>query len=240
MKFTVQHYYCSFAPASRPKNQSSTHIQLQPGACLPQQSLGGTQTVEAPKKIGLVPYSLMSHNPNAATKTKHESDDDDDLGTFFTFDNKDDELPKVSEDEVRALVAKESMRLELRKRQCGESVAHQTSHDLSDQYEQQKHTVDNQNIDAEAMKALMGGNKAKRSRVDDIQIIDLSASEVLPNRDEWLRKTLAGETSYMPTGNIVEKVKTNHLHCNQTDFNRCYFRDHLPCPRESTRFHICQ
>ncbi|CRK87226.1 CLUMA_CG001030, isoform A [Clunio marinus] len=70
---------------------------------------------------------------------------------------------------------------------------------MSEDYQMQ------QNIDEDAMKALLGGNKAKRSKLDDIQIIDLSASEVLPNRDEWLRKTLAGETSYMPTGKIQEK-----------------------------------
>lgn len=163
--------------------------------------------VLAAKKVGLVPYVLMSHNKSvekAQAQKRDDSDDEDISGGYFTFDSKIDELPKVSDDEVRALLAEESKRLELRKRHCDESTMN--SSDIPSGQAELQQQKDLQNFDADAIKALMGGNKAKRSRVEDIQIIDLSASEVLPNRDEWLRKTLAGETSYIATGNIVEKV----------------------------------
>lgn len=169
-------------------------------------------SVEQPKKIGFIPYALMSHSRKpevASDRHGKESDDDDDEvagGSFFTFASKDDDLP-VIDDQMTALVEKEVSRMEQRKR-------HIEGLDVEDQFEEpaefpQHNQQQHQGIDEEAMKALLGGNKAKRSKLDG-QIIDLSAAEVMPNRDEWLRKTLAGETSYQPTGNIQEKVR-NHV-----------------------------
>lgn len=170
---------------------------------------------DQPKKVGLIPYALMSHKPKATEsgekakkKKDHDSDDDEEepVGSFFTFASQDDDLPQVNEDEVKALVAKESARMELRKRQ-NEGIDDEMEFEAqtSSQYQEQQQET----VDEAAMKALLGGNKAKRSRIENIQFIDISASEVLPDKDEWLRKTLAGETSYMPTGNIVDKVNCN-------------------------------
>ena len=196
----------SFAPAPRPP----------PAAQPVRPKMQGTSGAvkEQPKKVGLIPYALMSHNPKAdnskANKKKDndsDSDENDDEpgGSFFTFDSKDEDLPKVSEDEVNAMVAKETARMEQRKRQH-EGIDDTVNELEALESDQQQHQF-YEKVDAEAMKALLGGNKAKRSRIDNIQIIDLSAAEVLPDRAEWLRKSLAGETSYIPTGNIVEKVK---------------------------------
>ena len=63
----------------------------------------------------------------------------------------------------------------------------------------------NSGIDQKAMEALLGGNRAKRMKVDSIQFIDLSAKEVLPDKEQWLRRAARGETEYVPTGNIQEK-----------------------------------
>lgn len=205
----------SFAPAPRP---SASNESKKVAPIRSQQTL----TTEAPKKVGLIPYALMSHKPQTvdgrkSVKSKdQESDDDDDVpvGSFFTFDSKDDELPQVNEDEVKALVAKETARMEQRKRQHEETESldpfESDQTDLSQQQEQQ------QVIDEEAMKTLLGGNKAKRSKLDNIQFIDLSAADVMPNRDEWLRKSLAGETSYQPTGNILDKVNCMKLFNHQS------------------------
>lgn len=168
---------------------------------------------ETPKKVGLIPYSLMSHKPKTTESQKpsksndQDSDDDsEDVGSFFTFtNNDDDELPKVSEEEVKVLVAKESARMEQRKRQHDEVETNRLAEQLNDSQVEIVHQQQEE-IDEEAMKALLGGNKAKRSKIDNIQFINLSAAEVMPNRDEWLRKSLAGETSYQPTGHISEKV----------------------------------
>lgn len=203
----------SFAPAPRPSARKPTENKTSS----PQSTVSSAPT-DLPKKVGFIPYSLMSHKPKTADTKKstlkadsdNDEDDDEQVGSFFTFGSKDDEhsLPTVSDAEVRALVEKESARLEERKRQHeGTNIEEELQYQQSDsnQYLQQ------QNIDEEAMRALMGGNKAKRSKVDNIQIIDLSAAEVMPNRDEWLRKTLAGETSYVPTGHISEKVKVFNI-----------------------------
>lgn len=60
-------------------------------------------------------------------------------------------------------------------------------------------------MDEKAMQALLGGNRAKRMKVDGIQFIDLSANEVLPDKEQWLRRQARGETEYVATGNIQEK-----------------------------------
>ena len=154
----------------------------------------------------------MSHNPKTSEKAKEKSQDSDDdedepTGSFFTFASNEEDLPQVNDDEVKALVAKESARMEQRKRQHQEL----DQEEVQSEEQQLVPMEQSQEIDEEAMKALLGGNKAKRSRIDNIQFIDLSSAEVLPNRDEWLRKSLAGETSYMPTGNIVDKVSQTWL-----------------------------
>lgn len=205
----------SFAPAPKPVTSNDTNKIITEKTQKSQAS-----TAEAPKKVGLIPYALMSHNPQSSESKKSlkkkepDSDDDEDVpvGSFFTFDSKDEELPKVSEDEVKALVAKETARMEQRKRQQEETESPDLSEeDQIDSYKHQKEA-----IDEEAMKALLGGNKAKRSKLDNIQFIELSAADVMPNREEWLRKSLAGETSYQPTGNILEKV--SHLNRHNLQF----------------------
>lgn len=230
----------SFATTSKPSRP------LAPASVT--QTLAKPTVPQEQKKVGLIPYALMSHNPKAAAASKKtvqkddtddEDDDEKDVG-FFTFASKDDELPEVSEDEIRALVDKESARLEQRKRQhdATESV---------DQFQDQQNESDEQqkvqqNLDEEAMRALMGGNRAKRSKVDNIQIVDLSAAEVMPNREEWLRKTLAGETTYMPTGNISEKVESADPSIDSSTVNYFFFnfRAHPLWQRENIKFHSCR
>lgn len=217
----------SFGPSPKPQSvtvqQKAVHqIQIQ----------SQETPSEAPKKVGLIPYALMSHKPKTSdTKKpmKDESDDDDHdetVGSFFTFTSNDDELPKVNEEEVKALVEKEAARMEQRKRQNEESEQSQLVEDQMDDYDQYEHRQ--QNIDEEAMKALLGGNKAKRSKIDNIQFIDLSAAEVMPDKGEWLRKSLAGETSYQPTGHISEKVRTLTIyHDDVCSFFHFFFRVRL-------------
>lgn len=170
------------------------------------------------KKIGFIPYALMDHKKAAddiklAKKVVDESDSDDEeeATSFFNFSSKDDDdLPQVSEEEIKSLIAKETSRIEQRKRQNeDEKESEDDFHEQ--QYHQQQQQAD---IDQDAMKALAGGSKAKRSKMGDIQIVDLTDNDVLPNREEWLRKTLAGETSYLPTGQIDDKV------CIFTTFSR--------------------
>jgi proline-rich protein PRCC len=167
-----------------------------------------------PKKIGLIPYALMDHkiaadSKKVSKKKGNESDSDEEESTsFFTFSSNDD-LPAVSEEEIKSLIATEASRLE-RKRQNENSQDFESDQQQDyAQYSQQQLQPD---IDRAAISALVGGNKAKRSKFEDIQIVDLSANDVLPDREEWIRKTLAGETGYIPTGQIDEKVSEFFSH----------------------------
>lgn len=193
-----------FAPASKPSSNFENRKHTAPSADT------SVPTEQKSKKIGMIPYSLMPHKPKVSDslqplKKKPDSDDDEVKGTsFFTFESNDDEVLKVNDDEVRALVEKERVRLEERRKQIDKPESSSYTHEC-------ERTDFNQecqpNIDEEALKMLTGGNKAKRSKLDNIEIIELSAAEVMPNREEWMRKTLAGETAYMPTGNIIDKVR---------------------------------
>lgn len=164
------------------------------------------------KKIGFIPYALMDHkktvdeNKKSSKRKSQDSDDsDEEVGSsFFSFDSKDEDLPKVSEDEIKAMINKETNRMEERKKQAEQPEEMQfEEQDYSQQYHQEQQQP---SIDEEAMKALVGGSKAKRSKLNDIQILDLSDRDVLPDKEEWTRKNLAGETSYLATGRIDEKV----------------------------------
>lgn len=206
----------SFAPAPKPKSfQIPANIPRKPGATVTsnnEPSASSSSSDAAPKKVGFIPYKLMAHaqksdDKKSNSKEKDESDsDDDDPTSFFSFASND-ELPKVSDAEVRALVEKEQSRIEERKRQHEQSEIDAAA--VAQQYYQQQEEVQQRNetqIDEQAMRALMGGNRAKRMKTDNIEILDLTADQVMPNREEWLRRSLAGETGYIASGKINEKV----------------------------------
>lgn len=166
---------------------------------------------EVTKKVGLIPYALMDHSKKKEDikklkrKPQDSDDSDEEVGsTFFSFDSKLDDLPKVSEDEIKALIAKEANRMEERKKKSEqpEEMEHEQS-EYSQYYQQQQ---EQNKFDQDALKALVGGTKAKRSKVDDIQILEVSENHLV-DKEEWLRRNVAGETSFIPTGKIDEKVR---------------------------------
>jgi proline-rich protein PRCC len=234
----------SFAPAPKPKpSQTTATIPLKPSSSTTTETSSSNHETTTTKKIGLIPYSLMSHKPKNEDKKKKkedsDSEDDEATGSFFSFTSHED-LPNINDDEVKALVEREKNRIEQRKRQHEEPEVEVQQPEINNQqeYYQQQETQ----IDSEAMRALLGGNKAKRSKIQDIQIIDLDAREVLPDKEEWMRKSLAGETSYIVSGKLDEKVrifkifyviiKTHHLTMN--------FRDLHHSQNENIKFHIYQ
>ncbi|CAG9803686.1 unnamed protein product [Chironomus riparius] len=167
---------------------------------------------DSKKKIGFIPYALMDHKKttddnkkSSKRKTEDSDDSDEDAGnSFFSFNSKDEDLPKVSEAEIKAMINKETNRIEERKKQAEQSEEMEfENQDYSQQYHQEQQQQ--LSIDEEAMKALVGGSKAKRSKLSDIQIVDISDQDVLPDKEEWTRKNLAGETSFLATGKIDEK-----------------------------------
>lgn len=178
-----------------------------------------TSTVSKPetmKSVGLIPYSVMNKNKAAAVdekkrkiqKTKDEennSSDEETSTSFFSFSTGEEDLPKVSENEINNMVAKQTARMEKLKKQGEEQESYiEESQEPSGSQQQEPE------FDEQAMQALLGGNRAKRMKTDNIQFIDLSAKD-LTDRDEWLRKTIRGETEYQPTGNISEKVRIKFI-----------------------------
>ncbi|KAG5684495.1 hypothetical protein PVAND_013725 [Polypedilum vanderplanki] len=195
-----------------PLSSSSTLIQ-KPTSSVTSTAHNATVTNQEVKKIGLIPYTLMEHKKTAENNKKksakrkgkdsEDESDDETSEPFFTF-NSNEDLPQVNEDEIKAMVEREANRIELRKMQAENryQIENQQQSDYVQYYEEQQ---TNDDLDQQAMKALVGGTKAKRSKLDGIQIVDLSDNDVLPNKEEWLRKSLAGETSFLPTGKIDEK-----------------------------------
>lgn len=203
------------------KKQISIPPSIQKSTPSVTQAVSSTTTTvssgQEKKKVGFIPYALMEHKKASdnkmSSKTKgndsDDSDDDDDMSKpFFSFSSKDDDLPNVNEDEIKAMVERETNRIEERKRQAEMPNQSEYEQDYTNSYEPHQQRSE---FDQEAMKALVGGTKAKRSKLDDIQIVDIAAHEVLPDREEWLRKSLAGETSFMATGKIDEKVRQTHV-----------------------------
>lgn len=200
-------------PSKTPATSTSTNAKEAPQV-IPSPSTSTSNDLQQPKKIGLIPYALMDHKKTSdskkelAKKKSDEIDSDDEEGeslSFFTFSSKDDDLPQVNESEIKLLIEKEAKRLEQRKRQ-NEGLEELDSDLQQQQQDYAQYIQQPIDVDKEAISALVGGNKAKRSKFEDIKIVDLSANDVLPDREEWIRKTLAGETGYIPTGQIDEKV----------------------------------
>lgn len=195
------------APA--PQKPSTSIPQIAPQTQQPAPSTSSSSSDVQTKKIGFIPYALMDHKKAADTKkvskkkgNESDSDEEESTTSFFTFSSNDD-LPPVSEEEIKSLIAKEANRLERKRQNENSQDVESEPQDDHPQYYQQPQQSD---IDKEAISALVGGNRAKRSKFEDIQIVDLSASDVLPDREEFIRRTLAGDTQYIPTGQIDEKV----------------------------------
>lgn len=165
------------------------------------------------KSNPLIPYALMNKNREETQKNpqkkkksqkQEESDSDEDEGavggSFFSFGG-DEKLPEISQNEINSMVAKKAAKMEEFMRKVNKEDEVEQEPEMDTAYQ----AGTSSDIDRTAFQALLGESKAKRTKLDEIQFVDLSAQEVMPDRDEWLRKTLRGETQFIPTGNFVEK-----------------------------------
>ena len=200
-----------------PKPNSLMFMKHKPSTSVPATApVTKTSTASKPelmKSVGLIPYSVMNKSKAAAAldekKKKAQKKDDEDNNSsdeetptsFFSFSTGQEDLPKVSESEINDMVAKQAARMENIKKQGEEQETY-----IEESQEPSGSQQQDPEFDEQAMQALLGGNRAKRMKTENIQFIDLSAKD-LTDRDEWLRKTIRGETEYQPTGNISEKVR---------------------------------
>lgn len=141
-----------------------------------------------------------------------QSDNDESVGDFFSL-NADEKLPDVSANEINIMVAKRAAKMaEATNKFLKSTKATEPPQtvDLSENAEKEIQLAQKRfyekHLDAQAMEALVGSSaKRRRKQQEDIQVMDISSEQVLPNRDEWMRTALATSTAYQPTGVLVDE-----------------------------------
>ncbi|XP_030380196.1 uncharacterized protein LOC115628289 [Scaptodrosophila lebanonensis] len=156
------------------------------------------------------PQTKAATVTNTTTSLVNASDSDDDensSGDFFSL-HSEEKLPEISKNEINALVAKRAAKMveasnkffvEAPEREEPDTTSLEELQLVQKRYHEQK-------LNAEAMDALVGKNaKRRRKEAQEMQVIDISGSEVLPDREEWMRTALASSTSYQPTGVLTDE-----------------------------------
>lgn len=176
---------------------------------------------EPQKSNPFIPHSVVNRSKTDPSKKKHpiksstivgnycDSDDSDqevsnvDSEDFFSL-NKEDKLPEVSINEIHAMVAKKAAQIastaskfmslnEQEDESQTDSVAHVQQNNVGIQQ--------GYALEEDAIKQLIGN---KRKKTDDINIIEISHDQVMPNRDDWMRNALASSTQYVPKGKLAD------------------------------------
>ncbi|XP_034483080.1 uncharacterized protein LOC117788424 [Drosophila innubila] len=140
-----------------------------------------------------------------------EDEDEDSAGDFFSL-NSEQQLPEVSSNEINALVAKRAAKMveasnkflaEQSERAAAEAEA---AEQQTEELRQAQKRYQEQQLNAEAMDALVGKNaKRRRKEAKEMQVIDISGTQVMPDRDEWMRTALASATTFQPTGVLTDE-----------------------------------
>ncbi|KAH8296880.1 hypothetical protein KR054_012416 [Drosophila jambulina] len=137
-----------------------------------------------------------------------EDDDEGASGDFFSL-NAEHKLPEVSSNEISALVAKRAAKMVEASSKYLEEIAEREAEAArleEEQVQQAQKRYHEQQLNAEAMDALVGKNaKRRRKEAKEMQVIDISGSQVLPDRDEWMRTALASSTTFQPTGVLTDE-----------------------------------
>uniref|UniRef100_A0A182KCC8 Proline-rich protein PRCC n=1 Tax=Anopheles christyi TaxID=43041 RepID=A0A182KCC8_9DIPT len=138
-----------------------------------------------------------------------EEDDDDQMVDFFSF-NKVDELPTVSTNEISAMVAKKAAKIAENVRKYTEPEEQTEGNEMGPStgngYDtaQAHQTATDEDLASEtALAALIGGNRAKRARIEEVDLIEITSADIVPSKEDFLRRQLQDETGYVPTGNLV-------------------------------------
>lgn len=153
--------------------------------------------------------------PKAATlvsvSDSEDDEDEDNGGDFFSL-NKEEQLPEVSSNEINALVAKRAAKIieagnkYLAEESEREAVDSEPAEEQSEELRLAQKRYHEQQLNAEAMDALVGKNaKRRRKEAKEMQVIDISGTQVMPDRDEWMRTALASATTFQPTGVLTDE-----------------------------------
>jgi len=138
-------------------------------------------------------------------------DDDEGTGDFFSL-NSEQKLPEVSTNEISALVAKRAAKMveasskyleEIAEKEAAEAEATRLEEEQTQLAQKRYHE---QQLNSEAMDALVGKNaKRRRKEAKEMQVIDIVGSQVMPDREEWMRTALASSTTFQPTGVLTDE-----------------------------------
>lgn len=193
-------------------------------------------TIPKPTNTSLVPHSVsVKRKAAAALPTKSQekqkplakqllpgyesSSDDDDAddsaADFFSLTSSQ-ALPEVSKNEINLMVAKRAAkiaettanfdRLATQQAEEQQRIQSQAAAELYEQ-EQQALSAQQNAMDEEAMQMLVGGSRAKRARMENLDVIELSHDQVMPSRDEWLRSATASSTTAPVRGELKDGPK---------------------------------
>ncbi|KFB48644.1 AGAP006356-PA-like protein [Anopheles sinensis] len=154
--------------------------------------------------------STQSTQSKPSPATKEDSDEDDDGGEnvdFFSF-NKVETLPTVSANEISAMVAKKAAKIAETVRKYTEpeeqpDPSGSVGPDDGANNAQQTNPATDDLASETALAALIGGNRAKRARVEQVDLIEITSADIVPSKEDFLRRQLQDETGYVPTGHLV-------------------------------------
>nr|XP_016933260.1 proline-rich protein PRCC [Drosophila suzukii] len=149
--------------------------------------------------------------PTTLVNASDSEDDDEGTGDFFSL-NSEQKLPEVSSNEISALVAKRAAKMveasskyleEIAEKEAAEAEAARLEEEQTQLAQKRYHE---QQLNSEAMDALVGKNaKRRRKEAKEMQVIDIEGSQVMPDREEWMRTALASSTTFQPTGVLTDE-----------------------------------
>lgn len=145
----------------------------------------------------------------SASKAPESDDSDDEKVDFFSL-NKDEALPEISANEINAMVAKRAARMAETVKKFETPEEQEPQPGSSGQQYAQMAPIPESGAEEEedltnerALSSLIGGNKAKRARLEQVNIIDISSADIVPTKEDFLRRKLQEETGFVPTGHLT-------------------------------------
>lgn len=163
------------------------------------------RNVQPDPKASKKPLAKKQNIPAKSTEKDGESSDEDEKLDFFSL-NMDEKLPEISANEINAMVAKRAAKMADAVKKFDEpEVVPEPEPGTSAMHQIPQHSfVDPNDLANErALSSLIGGNKAKRARVEEVNIIDISSADVVPSKEDFMRRKLQDETGYVPTGHLT-------------------------------------
>uniref|UniRef100_A0A182NK97 Proline-rich protein PRCC n=1 Tax=Anopheles dirus TaxID=7168 RepID=A0A182NK97_9DIPT len=188
----------SFSKRLVPDSVANRPRSVPVSAAKPGSSRSAGETSKKPPKA--------TTQPANSEDEEDEDDADDQMVDFFSF-NKVDELPTVSTNEISAMVAKKAAKIAENVRKFTEPEEQPEATHLNEAVTQETHYQPDdgaQDLASEtALSALIGGNRAKRARIEEVDLIEITSSDIVPSKEDFLRRQLQDETGYVPTGHLV-------------------------------------